>query len=138
MLRTSFCLLVMVLGLSACTSVPLEKDVYPDDPAYSPVSAQSLQPPPTVDGSLFQASYSMGLFTDQQARRSGDIITVIFDEQYQSSKSAETTADKSSASTSEVNSMMGMVPGWKNIGFGVDTNADRQFRARVRLTVPIV
>ncbi|MAY00368.1 MAG: flagellar basal body L-ring protein [Oceanospirillaceae bacterium] len=130
MLRTSFCLLVMVLGLSACTSVPLEKDVYPDDPAYSPVSAQSLQPPPTVDGSLFQASYSMGLFTDQQARRSGDIITVIFDEQYQSSKSAETTADKSSASTSEVNSMMGMVPGWKNIGFGVDTNADRQFSGK--------
>ena len=127
MLRTSFCLLVMVLGLSACTSVPLEKDVYPDDPAYSPVSAQSLQPPPTVDGSLFQASYSMGLYTDQQARRAGDIITVIFDEQYQSSKTAQTKSDKSSTNSMVPNSIAGVVPGWKNLTLDMDTDASRSF-----------
>jgi len=130
MVRNTLILSLSVLTLSACTSVPLEKDIFPDDPAYSPVSAESLQPPPTIDGSLFQSRYSSGLYTDQQARRAGDLITVIFDEQYQSSKSAETKADKTSTSTSEVNSMMGMVPGWKNIGFGVDTNADRQFSGK--------
>ncbi|MDK2779482.1 MAG: flagellar basal body L-ring protein FlgH [Pseudomonadota bacterium] len=118
------------LLLSACSSVQMEKEIYPDDPDYAPVSTQSLQPPPVATGSLFQARYSMGLYTDQQARRTGDIITVIFDEQYQSSKSAETTADKSSANSVEVGSMMGMVPGWKNIGFGVDTSADRQFSGK--------
>ena len=78
--------------LSACSSMQPDKDIFPDDPAFAPVSAQSLAPPPQNDGSLFQARYSVGLYTDQQATRVGDIITVIFDEEYQSSKSAETSA----------------------------------------------
>ncbi len=72
-------MLAMLSLLQACTSVPLEPEVYPDDPDYAPVSAESLQPPPMANGSLFQARYSFGLYTDQQARRVGDIITVIFD-----------------------------------------------------------
>ena len=118
------------MALAACTSVPLEKDVFPDDPDYAPVSAESLQAPPVVTGSLFQARYSMGLYTDQQARRVGDIITVIFDEQYQSSKSAETKSDKSSTNSIVPNSVMGTVPGWKNMGLDVDTSADRQFQGK--------
>ena len=38
-------ILAMLSTLQACTSVPLEPDVYPDDPDYAPVSAESLQPP---------------------------------------------------------------------------------------------
>ncbi|MCA6062534.1 flagellar basal body L-ring protein FlgH [Thalassolituus marinus] len=122
--------LIPTVFMVACSSVPLEKDVYPDDPDFAPVSAQGLQPPPVVNGSLFQARYGMGLYTDQQARRVGDIITVIFEEQYQSSKSAETSADKSSANSASVGSMFGTVPGWKNLNLGVDTSADRQFSGK--------
>lgn len=122
--------LIPTVFMVACSSVPLEKDVYPDDPDFAPVSAQGLQPPPVVNGSLFQARYGMGLYTDQQARRVGDIITVIFEEQYQSSKSAETSADKSSANSASVGSMFGTAPGWKNLNLGVDTSADRQFSGK--------
>lgn len=113
--------------LSACSSIQPDKDIYPDDPAFAPVSAQSLAPPPQNDGSLFQARYSVGLYTDQQATRVGDIITVIFDEEYQSSKSAETVADKSSTNNMSVPSLMGTVPGWKNLNLDSSTTNDRQF-----------
>ncbi len=122
--------LIPTVFMVACSSVPLEKDVYPDDPDFAPVSAQGLQPPPVVNGSLFQARYGMGLYTDQQARRVGDIITVIFEEQYQSSKSAQASADKSSANSASVGSMFGAVPGWKNLNLGVDTSSDRQFSGK--------
>jgi flagellar L-ring protein precursor FlgH len=121
---------LMLITLQACTSVPLEPEVYPDDPDYAPVSAESLQPPPMANGSLFQARYSFGLYTDQQARRVGDIITVIFDEQYQSSKSAQTKSDKTSSNSIVPNSVMGTVPGWKNLGLDSDTSADRKFNGK--------
>lgn len=119
-----------LLFLSACTSVPLEPDVFPDDPDYAPVSAEGLQPPPVANGSLFQSRFSLGLYTDQQARRVGDIITVIFDEQYQSSKSAQTKSDKSSSNSIVPNSVMGTVPGWKNLSLDSDTSADRTFNGK--------
>ncbi len=116
--------------LSACSSMQPDKDIFPDDPAFAPVSAQSLAPPPQNDGSLFQARYSVGLYTDQQATRVGDIITVIFDEEYQSSKSAETSADKSSTNNMAVPSIMGTVPGWKNLTLDSSTTNDRQFSGK--------
>ncbi|MEK9714140.1 MAG: flagellar basal body L-ring protein FlgH, partial [Thalassolituus sp.] len=102
--------LITVFTVAGCSTVQPDRDVFPDDPNFAPVSAQSLEAPPTNDGSLFQPRYSFGLYTDQQATRVGDIITVIFDEQYQSSKSAETVADKSSSNNMAVPSLMGTVP----------------------------
>lgn len=121
---------LLSLAMAACTSVPLEKDVYPNDPDFAPVSAEGLQPPPLVNGSLFQVRYSPGLYTDQQARRVGDIITVIFDEQYQSSKTAQTKSDKTSTNSIVPNSVMGTVPGWKNLGLDSDTQAGRTFKGK--------
>ena len=121
---------ILVILLPACTSVPMERDVFPDDPDFAPVSAQSLAPPPNANGSLYQARYSLGLYTDQQATRVGDIITVIFDEQYQSSKSAATNADKSSTNDLAVPSLMGTVPGFKNINLDTSTSADRKFSGK--------
>ncbi|WP_246624628.1 flagellar basal body L-ring protein FlgH [Oceanobacter mangrovi] len=123
-------LVAAVLLASGCTSVPLERDVFPNDPNFAPVSAQSLQPPPNVTGSLFQANYSNGLYTDQQARRVGDIITVIFDEQYQSSKSAQTKADKSSTNSMGAGTVLGVTPGLRNLNLGVETSSDRQFTGK--------
>ena len=120
-------LLALITG---CSGIETQKDVFPDDPAFAPVSAQSLAPPPQNHGSLFQARYSVGLYTDQQATRVGDIITVIFDEEYQSSKSAETSADKSSNNTMSAPSVMGTVPGWKNLTLDSSTTNDRQFSGK--------
>ena len=116
-----------LLILSACTSVPFEPDVYPNDPNFAPVSAQSLQPPPSVSGSLFNPAYTNGFFTDQQARRVGDIITVIFDERYRSSKSAETTMEKDSSATITPTAIAGMVPGWRNVSLTTDYDSEKEF-----------
>lgn len=125
-----YILTVLLMSLVACTSAPLEKDVYPNDPDFSPVAAQSLQPPPTANGSLFQERYSFGLYTDQQATRVGDIITVIFDEQYRSKKSAGSKANKSSSQNTKVNGIFGSVPGVAGATFGVDASNKQNFNGK--------
>lgn len=120
-------ILTAAIGLTACTSVPLQPDVIPDDPDYAPVSAQGLEAPPISSGSLYQARYSFGLFTDQQARKVGDIITVVFDERYRSQKSAETSSDKSSNARVQTGSLFGTVPGFRNLSLDTEMGADRSF-----------
>ena len=125
--------LLLALGLllfAGCTSVPLEKDVFPDDPDYAPVSAQGLQPPLVENGSLFQSRYSLGLYTDQQARRVGDIITVIFDESYKSSKSAETKSNKSTESKTGIPSILGSVPSLSGLSLDMDFSAKNKFNGK--------
>jgi flagellar L-ring protein precursor FlgH len=122
--------LSLALTLAACSTVTPERDVFPNDPDFAPVSSQSLEAPPSNTGSLFQPRYSIGLYTDQQATKVGDIITVIFDEQYQSSKSAETSADKSSNNSMSVPNVLGTVPGWKNLTMDSETANDRQFSGK--------
>jgi flagellar L-ring protein precursor FlgH len=122
--------LSLALTLAACSTVTPERDVFTNDPDFAPVSSQSLEAPPSNTGSLFQPRYSIGLYTDQQATKVGDIITVIFDEQYQSSKSAETSADKSSNNSMSVPNVLGTVPGWKNLTMDSETANDRQFSGK--------
>lgn len=120
----------VALTLGACTSVPLEPDVYPGDPAYAPVSAESLLPPTNTTGSLFQARFNAGPYTDQQARRVGDIITVIFDETYKSSKSAETKADKKSENSSSVGSLFGSIPSFRGLTPEMEMKNERKFSGK--------
>ena len=122
--------LTLIVILSGCSSVPLEPNVYPDDPAYAPVTASALRIPSEQTGSLYEPRYSLGLYTDQQARRVGDIITIIFDEQYQSSKSAETVSDKSSANTLGVTNLLGSVPSAGSLSLNAQTGNDRAFAGK--------
>lgn len=119
-----------MLALAACTSVPLQPDVYPGDPAYAPVSAESLQPSVNNNGSLFQARYNPGLYTDQQARRIGDIITVNFDEAYKSSKSAETQTNKKAEAKISPGSIFGSIPSFNGMTLDMDMSADRKFTGK--------
>jgi flagellar L-ring protein FlgH len=116
--------------VSGCTSVPFEKDVYPNDPKYAPVPSSSLQAPPSINGSLYKTNYSLSLFSDQQATQVGDIITVIFDEQYNSSKSAETSSNKDSTNTANPVSILNTVPGWRNLGLDINVDHKRSFKGK--------
>lgn len=129
-MKALFSIVAVAAALTACTTVPLEPDVYPGDPAYAPVSAESLQPPTNITGSLFQARYNAGPYTDQQARRVGDIITVIFNETYKSSKSAETKADKKSENKSSIGSIFGSVPSFQGYTPEVELKSDRKFSGK--------
>lgn len=118
------------LLLQACTSVPLEPDVFPDDPDFAPVQAEMMQSPADNSGSLFMARYNSGFYTDQQARRIGDIITVIFDESYKSSKSAETKTDKKSENKSSIGSVFGSVPSFHGYTPELDLKSERKFTGK--------
>jgi len=85
----------LVVILTGCASA-LPIDEKPNDPRYSPVPAQSLTPPPATNGSLYQANYALSLYSDQRAKRIGDVITIVLQEQTQASKSNSATTQKDS------------------------------------------
>ena len=93
MKRLYISLITMVL--TGCSTV-LPTTEKPDDPRFSPVPAQSLTPPPSTGGSLYQANYSLSLYSDQRAKRIGDVITVMLQEQTQASKSNSSNIQKDS------------------------------------------
>ncbi|WP_108124493.1 flagellar basal body L-ring protein FlgH [Saccharospirillum mangrovi] len=68
----------------------------PGDPDFAPVPAEALVAPPGSDGSLFNDQAGMALFGDKKAMRTGDIITIVLDEQTQGSKSSAASSSKTS------------------------------------------
>ncbi|MDF3933826.1 flagellar basal body L-ring protein FlgH [Pseudomonas citronellolis] len=86
--------LLAMLLLGGCASF---NEMLPDEDssAYQPPRLDySL--PPTTGGGLYRPGYYGGLVQDQRALRVGDVLTVVLEEQTQSSKSAGTSFDKSS------------------------------------------
>lgn len=87
--------LLGILNLAACSSV-MPMDEKPDDPKFAPVPAQALKPPLDANGSLYQNNYAFSLYKDQRARRIGDVITVMLQEQTNASKSNSASTSKDS------------------------------------------
>ena len=92
--------ILMVLSLTvmvcSCTTLPSNR-IQQDDPFYAPVPAQSLVPPPAEKGSIYSMSNSTQLFSDKNARRVGDIITIMLDEKTTSKKSSNSNSKKASS-----------------------------------------
>lgn len=88
-------LLAALLLLGGCASF---NEMLPeeDSSAYQPPKFDYSMPPTTAGG-LYRAGFYGGLVQDQRALRVGDVLTVVLEEQTQSSKSAGTSFDKSSS-----------------------------------------
>jgi len=90
--------------MSGCASyVP---EAFPDDPAFAPLPPEPAPQPVLQTGSLFAAGMSNGLYSDNKARREGDIITVVLRENTQASKKAKTEFGKDS--TNSIEPMIGL------------------------------
>lgn len=98
-----------LLSITACGTLP-EINAEPDDPQFAPVPAQSLKPPPITDGSLYQSNYAISLYSDQRARRIGDVITVMLQEQTNAKKSATTSTSKESELAFAPTNILGEAP----------------------------
>ncbi len=84
-------LLVFLFVLQACgTPQGLKK------PAFEPAMPEQIQPNMEVTGSIYHSSNNRFLFEDIKARRVGDLITVILQEQTNAAKSASTNTSKDS------------------------------------------
>ncbi|MEJ2765300.1 flagellar basal body L-ring protein FlgH [Photobacterium sp. MCCC 1A19761] len=116
-----FCLLAAVF-LTGCSMRPEFVPPEPDDAAYAPPPLDySL--PEAKDGSLYRHQYMMTLFQDRRAYRVGDILTVLLNEETESSKKANTKYGKDSSVGFEAPTF-----GSKTIeDLEVEINADRSF-----------
>ena len=85
-------LIALAVVTSGCLSVPPSR-TEPED--YRPTLAYGAERVPVSEGSLFLASGNVALFGDRRAHRVGDLVTVRLQESTTSSKSAETTINKS-------------------------------------------
>lgn len=88
-------LLAVLLLLGGCASF---NEMLPeeDSSAYQPPKLDYSMPSTTAGG-LYRPGFYGGLVQDQRALRVGDVLTVVLEEQTQSSKSAGTSFDKSSS-----------------------------------------
>ncbi|MDH5693477.1 MAG: flagellar basal body L-ring protein FlgH [Gammaproteobacteria bacterium] len=84
--------LLLVLFAVGCSMNPPA----PADPEFAPIRPIVAAPPPIEDGSLYQTGYGMSLFSDVSAKRVGDVITVILQENTNASKSTSTQTQKES------------------------------------------
>lgn len=92
-------LLLAFSVLSGCASY--EPEAMPDDPAFAPLPPEPAAVPVVQTGSLFASGLSNGLYSDNKARREGDIITVVLRENTQASKKAKTEFGKDSSNNIE-------------------------------------
>ncbi len=83
--------IVSLLGLSACSVSPVK------DPAFTPAEPQVVINDAIPNGSIYQVTTNRFFFEDIRARRVGDVINVILDEQTNASKTASTNAAKGSS-----------------------------------------
>lgn len=67
------------------------------EPSYRPVWPDLPAPVSVSNGSLYATSNNLELFGDRRAHEVGDVVTIVLEEQTRSSKSAETSINKTSS-----------------------------------------
>ncbi len=97
-----------------------------NDPSFAPVLPLPRVNPENNSGSLFQAGYGVGLYEDHLARRIGDTITIVLQENTSSSDSNNALIMKNDTNTGTLGVNLG---GFKPFGsnFSANTNAQRNF-----------
>jgi len=99
----------------------------PGDPAYAPVSAPSMLPPPPNQGGIYQAGGGLSLFEDKRARRIGDVITIVLSESTTSSKKADTAIKKDDSVNIDAGVVLGAQPKIGNVNMATSVNPKRDF-----------
>jgi len=95
---------LLSLFLTGCETLPDR------DPEFAAVRPEVLKKPIRNTGSIYQSNFDLRLFEDQVARRVGDIVTIIFDEQMQAKKSADSKLSKSSDISVTIPNIYGVDP----------------------------
>jgi flagellar L-ring protein precursor FlgH len=109
----------IVLGLVLVTLVGCEA-LPKRDPAFAPVQPANLKPPQKVTGAIYQAGYDVRLFEDHTARRMGDILTVVLEEDTKAKKRADLDTAKNNSISVTAPNIAGIDP---SVLFGKDLSA---------------
>jgi flagellar L-ring protein FlgH len=123
-LRRGILLCMLASTLGGCVIGP---DPKPGDPAYAPVSAPAMLPPPPNPGGIFQTNGGLSLFEDKRARRVGDVITILLTESTTSSKSADTAISKDDKINIDAGVVLGSTPRAGGVNMTTSVNPTRAF-----------
>ena len=116
--------LIFAVLISGCATGPKPQ---PGDPYYAPTVSSSAQAPMTTNGSLYQPTRGMSLFTDTKARNIGDIITIVLSERTVSSKSSGVNVTKDSSTSLPAGTLFGMSPTLNGSPFDTNVSQSRDF-----------
>jgi flagellar L-ring protein precursor FlgH len=114
----------LMVALSGCVIGP---DPKPGDPAYAPVSAPAMLPPPPNQGGIYQTNGGLSLFEDKRARRVGDVITIVLSESTTSSKKADTAISKDDKINIDAGVVLGSQPRIGGVNMTTSVNPTRAF-----------
>jgi len=103
---------LLSLVLTGCETLPDR------DPEFASVRPEILQRPIRKTGSIYQSNFDLRLFEDQVARRVGDIVMVIFDEEMDAKKDADSSVSKSSDISVTIPKIYGVDPAVVMAAFG--------------------
>ncbi|MBV1907142.1 MAG: flagellar basal body L-ring protein FlgH [Pseudomonadales bacterium] len=115
----------LVIILSGCMNQPSRPE-----PKYEPTYPKVHYPPSAEAGALYQDGFALSLFSDRGARRVGDIVTIILEEQTKSTKSSETSLKKESESKMQEPILFGnLLRGLsKNAGLANSVDSEHDFK----------
>jgi flagellar L-ring protein precursor FlgH len=115
---------IMLARLCGCTIGPSPK---PGDPAYAPVAAPDMLPPPPNQGGIYRAGNGVSLFEDKRAHRIGDVITIVLAESTVSSKKADTAIQKNDKLNMDAGVVLGATPKIGGVNMNTSINPQRDF-----------
>ncbi|MDH5545540.1 MAG: flagellar basal body L-ring protein FlgH [Gammaproteobacteria bacterium] len=91
-MKQGFVFLPVLLCMACAHNPPPPADI-----EFAPIRPVVASPPPQENGSIYQTGYGMSLFSDMSAKRVGDSITVILQENTNAKKSSSTSTSKDSS-----------------------------------------
>src|SRR5664279_4628928 len=103
MMRYRFFILLMVVLISACTTIPPTN-------VQQPMTARPVprQEAAAASGSIYQAGTSRTLFEDRRARYVGDTMTILISGTTSASTKSNTNASRSTSITASVPTVSGL------------------------------
>jgi len=121
---SAFWLAAALALLSGCAAI----ETVPPTAVHQPMSVRpdGQAPAPAANGAIYQAALARPLFEDRRARHVGDIITINLVERNTATKSANTSATRSSEMTGGITASSRLPLGGLN-GLNVEAGVDSGF-----------
>ena len=109
-----------LLALSGCAALHRQER---DDAMWAATPPVAPSAPPPADGSIYHDAQNMELFADPRAHRTGDILTIVLQENTQAVKKSTTSTSKTDKDTIGAPSLLGKT--FNRAGVGI--NSARSF-----------
>lgn len=120
-------ILASLFGLAGCATSPGNSAI-PDDPEFAPIEPVPEMKAVVPNGSLFSEVANNNIYSDSKARRIGDIITVMLEENTSASKNAKAEYGKQNDISMQPFSLMGKNVTFKGNPLDIGLSSETDFK----------